>query len=605
MLPIELIPSQLVLPSERAPVIIIPPKPPSRFRSAYVFLRFWQVLGSLVFLRLVGMLTPKRFGARVRPFLEQMGAIWIKAGKILALRKDLFSQELAEELDKLRDRGPGFPFPLAKQIVEQELGGPLERFFDEFSPTPFASTTVAQIHQAHLRQENVTVAVKIQHPYAKQAYSSDIAMMRRVARLLESLSILPRFRWSDVCWELEQSMQSEIDSRYEAAALRKLSKTAATGGVYFPEVFLEYSTERLLVMEFIRGALVSDFMALGQSDPPRLADWLAANNINPQWVAKRLFRTVFRQILEDNFFHADLHPGNIILLRNSRIAFIDCRNAGSLEGEQVAKLRLFVQALAAGEYSAAVDYFFLLTSNLPAVDMAEVKSGMVRLMRAWETEVHVRHRPYRSKSMTNLMGELNMLALSSGFSVQWSLSKMVGALAHLDTSLAYLWPRMNYLKQLRGYFQRAEMRHVGAELAGARSRISRSAIAAWDIPRRFSESMLLQQILSRRNAQVISGSATRIGTFLSAILATTAFALLGGEIFLFCTFLSQHSAFPVREVMGRQIFSAMSELPYMNLWVWLVILVGMFSLQRRAARFGSNLGQPQESNRRDNTARVV
>lgn len=605
MLPIELLPTQLVHPLERPPVIIIPPKPPSRFRTLYVFMRFWQLLGSLLLLRIFGMLTARRFGARVRPFLEQMGAIWIKAGKILALRKDLFSQEFAEELDKLRDRGPGFPFPLAKQIVEQELGAPLERYFDEFSPTPFASTTVAQVHQAHLRLENVAVAVKIQRPYAKQAYSTDIALIRRVARLLELLSILPHFRWSDVCWELEQSMQSEIDSRFEASALRKLSQTAATDGVFFPEVFLDYTTERLLVMEFIRGALVADFMGLSHSDPQRLADWLTANNIDPRFVGKRLFRTVYRQILEDNYFHADLHPGNIILLRNSRIAFIDCRNAGSLESEQVTKLRLLVQSLAASEYAAAADYFFLLTAHLPAVDIAQVKAGMVRLMRAWETEVHVRQRPYHSKSMTYLTSELNKLALESGFSVQWSLSKMVGALANLDTSLASLWPPMNYLKQLRGYIQRAELRRIRTVLGEAKSRLSRSTVAAWDIPRRFSESMLFQQILARRQAQVIQGSASRIGTFLAGILATTAFALGGAEIFLLFTFLSQHSRFPVREILGNQIFGAVAALPSLNFWLWLVILAGMLALQRRAAKYSHNLGQPQDGNRREDNARTV
>jgi len=602
MVPNELFPSPLVLPSEREPVIILQPKPPSRFRTLYVFMRFWQVLGSLLLLRITGLLTPRRFGALVRPKLEQMGAIWIKAGKILALRKDLFPQELAEELDKLKDHGPGFPFPLARQIVEQELGAPLERFFDEFSPLPFASTTVAQIHHAHLRRENIAVAVKIQRPNAKQEYSADITLIRKVAGLLESLTILPHFRWSDVCWELEQTMQSEIDSRFEAAALRRLNKTASVDGVYFPEVFLEYSTERLLVMEFIRGALVADFMALEKSDPPRLAVWLKANNIDPRWVGKRLFRTVFRQILEDNFFHADLHSGNIIFLRDSKIAFIDCRNAGSLESEQVTKLRLLAQSLAAGEYSAAADYFFLLSSHLPSVDIAEVKAGMVRLMRAWETEVHVRHRPYSSKSITYLTTELDKLARKSGFSVQWSLSKMVGALTHLDNSLAHLWPHMNSLKQLRGYFRRAEIRHVRAELAGAKSRVARSMIAAWDIPRRFSESIVFQQILARRQAQVIQGSATRIGTFLSAMLAVTAVALLAAEVCLLFAFMNQHSHFPVDLVLGNQIFSVINRLPRMRTGIWLLVLVGILALQRRTAKFSNKLAQPQDSK---NTAKAV
>jgi ubiquinone biosynthesis protein len=605
MLSNQLVPSRLVFPSERPAVIIVEPKPPSRFRAVYVFFKLYHFLASLLFLHLTRTLSPERFGELVRRYLENMGSLWVKAGKILALRKDLMPAELAEELDKLSDRGPGFPFTMAKQVVEQELGAPLERYFDQFAPAPFASTTMAQIHEAHLRHEDAWVAVKIQRPYSSQIYAIDIRLIRRVTKLLESLSILRHMRWSDLCWELEQVMKSEIDSRFEAAALRRLSKTVPRNGVYYPEVFSEYSTERLLVMELIRGALVSDFIVLSQSDPKRLEQWLTANNIDSRHVAKRLFKSVFRQILEDNFFHADLHPGNVILLRDSRIAIIDCRNAGSLESEQAIKLRFLVQALSASEHAAAADYFFLLASRLPAVDVSEVKAGMLRLMRAWETEAHIRELPYSLKSITHLTSELNKLTASSGFSVQWSLSRMVGALANLDSSLRYLWPQINYLKQLGRYFDDAELRTAKADLRDLDSRVVKSLIAARDLPRRTADSMLFQQILGRRQAQVIQGSASRIGTFLSEMLRIGALVLAVAEAFFLIAFLSQHSGFPVRTIAGTQIFAVISALPYLSSWIWLLILAGTLLLQRRGARYSSRLAQPQIRTRDESTASSV
>lgn len=605
MVPNELIASQLVRPSERAPIIILRPERPSRLRPVYVCFKFWELLVSLLLLRLTGRLTDKRVGSRVRLYLEKMGALWIKAGKVLALRKDVLPEEVAAELDKLRDRGPGFPFAWARRVVEEELGAPLERYFDELSPVPFVSTTMAQVHEAHLKHENVWVAVKIQHPYAKQTYSADIRMIRRVARWLELLSIQPQMRWSDLVWELEQLMKSEIDSRFEAAALRKLSRTIQKHGVYFPDVFTQYSGEHMLVMEFIRGALVSDYIALQQSDPQRLAVWLQANNIDPKRVARRLFQTVYRQILEDNFFHADLHPGNVILLRDSRIAFIECRNAGSLETEQVTKLRLLVQALAEEEHAAAADYFFLLASSLPLIDLAELKAGMVRLMRTWKTEAYIHELDYAQKSITHLAGELNHLALKSGFSVQWSLSKMIGALANLDASLSHLWPQMNYLKQLKKYFQNAEARRGRAQLRDLDTRVANSILVARKLPRRLSDFLVFQQILSRREAQVIQGSATRFGTFLSAVLAVAAFVLLGAEIFLSFAFLGQYSHLPVRWLVGEQIFSGLSTLPPIPLWVWLLILAGVLAIQRSTARFSAKLSQPAVRIRPEDAAGTV
>src|SRR5262249_52672084 len=198
-------------------------------------------------------------------------------------------------------------------------------------------TTSFQVHRARLRQEQVWVAVKVLRPYAEATFARDVVILRRMTSWLEFLPVYPNMRWQGLCREVEEAGRRELELRFEAAALRQLQQTLPAHGVYVPEVHGTYSTRRILTMEFIHAALMADLVALKQTDPQRLAAWLEENNIQPRRLAKRLFYSIWRQILEDNFFHADLHPDNVIVLRDSRLAVIDCRSAGQLEAENLTK----------------------------------------------------------------------------------------------------------------------------------------------------------------------------------------------------------------------------------------------------------------------------
>src|SRR6185503_13279558 len=193
-----------------------------------------------------------------------------------------------------------------------------------------------------------------------------------------------RFLRSDeALWELTNIMNEELDYRYEDSAMSRLKKTLKRHDIYVPEVFRKYTTPRVLVTEFIHAALMADFIGMYLRSPERLSRWLTENNIDPKLVARRLLLSIFRQLFEDNLYHGDLHPGNIILLKDSRVAFIDMGTVGFTESEFLARLRIFTRALAVRDFSNAADMMFLLSTTLPSIDTDEMKSKFIRVFRSW------------------------------------------------------------------------------------------------------------------------------------------------------------------------------------------------------------------------------
>ena len=187
MLPSGWITSHLVAPSERRPVPIKEVRGLSRFRTWFVLYHLVQLAALVLWLRVTMRLTPAEYAQRLRSFLQRMGTLWVKAGQLMGMRSDLLPPELTMELAQLRDEGAGFPFEAVERILAQELGAPLEQWFDEFEAAPFAAATGFQLHRARLRRERRWVAVKILRPYSEQIFSHDFKLMRRLTAWLRRL----------------------------------------------------------------------------------------------------------------------------------------------------------------------------------------------------------------------------------------------------------------------------------------------------------------------------------------------------------------------------------------------------------------------------------
>ncbi len=262
-------------------------------------------------------------GVRIREALEDLGPLYIKFGQMLSTRRDLLAPDIAEELAKLQDEVPPFGQDKAIAIIEMSLNKPLEQLFSAFSAEPLASASIAQVHAARL-PSGEEVVVKVVRPNLEVVIRQDVALLLQLARWLQRYS--PdgrRLRPVEVVQDYHQTIIDELDMQREAANTSSLRRNfSGSDLLYIPEVYWDYTRRDVLVMERIDGIPVSD------------VDAIRAQGTDMKTLAERGVEIFFTQVFRDNFFHADMHPGNIFISRNNpakpQYIGIDCAIMGSL-----------------------------------------------------------------------------------------------------------------------------------------------------------------------------------------------------------------------------------------------------------------------------------
>ncbi len=266
-------------------------------------------------------------GAKLRNKLLPLGPTFIKIGQTLTTRADLLPVEYISELSQLQDQVPPFPTIEARAIIEQELQAKIEAIFRSFDDTPVAAASLAQVYRATLQTGQI-VAVKVQRPNIAGQIDFDITVLRRLVRKLERYPNLIRgLDWNGTLNEFRSTIGEEMDYLQEVRNAEIFRKNFTDWrDVYVPHIYSIFSTKRLIVMEFIEGLKVTDIEALE-----------AAGHVPPE-VVKLLARTYLKQLLEDGFFHADPHPGNLRVMSNGQLAFFDFGMVGRLSMDMQSQL---------------------------------------------------------------------------------------------------------------------------------------------------------------------------------------------------------------------------------------------------------------------------
>ena len=241
-------------------------------------------------------------GERIRLALEGLGPIFMKLGQALSTRRDLLPPDVADELAKLQDRVPPFPVVEAKAILEKAYGRPAEDVFERFDDEPLAAATIAQVHSARLRTGE-EVVVKIVRPGVRARIERDLEVMYVFARLARDYSKEGhRLRPLEVVEEYERTVIDELDLMREAANAAQLKRNFSNSPLlYVAQVHWDYCRPDVMVMERIHGVLVNDL------------DELRRRKVNIQVLAENGVEIFFTQVFRHNFFHADMHPGNIFV----------------------------------------------------------------------------------------------------------------------------------------------------------------------------------------------------------------------------------------------------------------------------------------------------
>ncbi|PKG38093.1 ubiquinone biosynthesis regulatory protein kinase UbiB [Psychromonas sp. Urea-02u-13] len=264
---------------------------------------------------------------RLRLSLQSLGPIYIKLGQMLSTRRDLLPAIYADQLAYLQDNVPPFCGELAVKQIERSLGKTIDELFENFDSTALASASIAQVHTATLREDNREVVIKVIRPDIEKTINADIQLMKWLAQLTQRfLKDAERLRPVEVVHEYEKTIIDELDLMREGANAIQLRRNFLDSKLlYVPEIYSDYCTKNVLVMERIYGIPVSDIAAL------------EAQGTDFKLLAERGVEAFFTQVFRDSFFHADMHPGNVFVSyehpEDPLWIGIDCGIVGTLNNE--------------------------------------------------------------------------------------------------------------------------------------------------------------------------------------------------------------------------------------------------------------------------------
>ncbi len=421
---------------------------------------------------------------RLRLALETLGPIFVKFGQMLSTRRDLLPADIADELAKLQDQVPPFPSEQAVAEVERSLGRPVEAIFDAFDREPVASASIAQVHFATL-PGGVEAAVKILRPGMMPVITHDLELLDAGATLLERVyAESRRFKPREVVGEFAKILHDELDLMREAANASQLRRNfEGSDQLLVPEVYWDYCAKNVMTMQRMRGIRISDMAKLREA------------GVDFKKLSRDGVEIFFKQVFRDSFFHADMHPGNILVSTESRYISLDFGIMGSLNDTDKDYL--------------AKNFIAFFNRDYRGVAQAHVDAGWVPPgTRIDEFESAIRavcepifNRPFAEIEFGRVLLRLFQTARRFGYEVQPQLVLLQKTLLNIEALGRTLDPALDLWTTAKPYLERWMSEQVG--LRGL-ARNLRQEAPAWaallpQLPR------LVHEALARdRSAQVVA-----------------------------------------------------------------------------------------------------
>jgi ubiquinone biosynthesis protein len=306
---------------------------------------------------------------RLRLSLEQCGGMFVKLGQVASTRSDLLSPDAVKELSLLQDRVKPADRASVAELLETELDAPLEEVFPSFDWQPIAAASIGQVYRAAL-PDGSPVVVKVIRPGIEETVNVDLSVLEELGRVVETrTSWGAEYQVRDLVAEFSNRLREELDFRIEARNARAIATSLPSGSrVSVPDVYTDLSTSRVLVMEWLDGVSVRDVA------------WGEARASDRTKIADILLRTFLEQMLQDGVFHADPHPGNVMLLADGRLALIDFGAAGRLDAVQQAALRELMAGVSRRDADAVAQAVLQVASLRHGVDIADFERALARFM---------------------------------------------------------------------------------------------------------------------------------------------------------------------------------------------------------------------------------
>ncbi|NEP88108.1 MAG: AarF/ABC1/UbiB kinase family protein [Okeania sp. SIO2C2] len=565
------IPTYIVEKKDRKKVKVVENLETRRLSIIYIIWRFIVYFLGVQFRRFTGKSDVQKTATQLREIFEEFGGFWVKTGQLLALRSDLFPDEVCDELLKLQYEAIGFPFDIARSTIESELGKPIDKIFEVFEEEPLAAASIAQVHKAVLRKRKklIPVVVKVQRPGLGEAFKRDLDLIKIFVNFLISLNIGSYLRLDEAVTELEKTFREELDFRYEASSIRQMKKTLKAHKIYAPKVYDKYSKRRVLVMEFIDGVLMSDYIKTYQRDRAKARRWEEENDVDPKKVGEGLYLSLLRQIYEDNLYHGDLHPGNIILLRKSKFVLIDLGSTGSLDTELRTTYLKYNNALTEGNFAKAADYVIRFAVDVPKINISKARVEIAQATQIWAAKSGLKGLSYKEKSLGGATAEFSQVLIKYGIPSNWSFLKVSRSLLTLDGSLQYLLPDFDYFKVSKKYNKESERRALIQSLRPESMMASMNKLS--ETVAEYND-LILPQL--RQRTIPFELTVNKFALSLAVILRTLSSVLLIGGFSTLYVFLYQQYFEIIQPINVEVIDEVVRQLPYIPYLKWLGILIG-------------------------------
>jgi ubiquinone biosynthesis protein len=379
----------------------------------------------------------------LRRALEEGGVTFTKLGQLLSTRSDLLPPEFTAELAKLQDRAEPAPWEQVAEVITQSLGATPGEIFAELQPEPAAAASIAQVHKARLRggtAPDAQVAVKVQRPGIRASVEQDLDILLRLADRLED-----RARWAravgtaGVARGFAAAIREELDFRVEARNMAAVAATwpeqqQAVGrevSVVMPAMHEQLCTEHVLVIEWLDGV---NLRAAGQQIDER--------GLDRALLARALLRSMVYQITEGGVFHADPHPGNILLLADDRLALLDFGSVGHLDAQQRIALQNLLLAVGRGDSAALRDALLDLVDRTDELDEYQLERALGQF---------VARLTGGAGASAEMFTDLFRLATRFELTIPAEIGTVLRALGTLDGTLAQLTPAFDIAEEARGY----------------------------------------------------------------------------------------------------------------------------------------------------------
>ncbi|MDD5143713.1 AarF/ABC1/UbiB kinase family protein [Methanoregula sp.] len=276
---------------------------------------------------------PSTMYERMRLAIEELGPTFVKLGQIMSTRTDILPQEMIRELKKLQDNVKPVPFSEIYPVIEEQCPG-FDTWFREIDEIPVASASIAQVHSAILR-DGTQVALKIQRPGIGQVIETDLRILQSMAERVERVFPEARiYNPTGMVKDFAHQIRKELDFREEAKTSERMKQNfREVSGIHFPKIYREYSSSRILVMEFVEGVRIDNLKEI------------TAMGLDPHEIGERGFHAYLKMIFEDGFFHGDPHPGNLLVTKDGTIVVLDFGIAGTIRPEKRQNFINFLFAL--------------------------------------------------------------------------------------------------------------------------------------------------------------------------------------------------------------------------------------------------------------------